>query len=404
MMFGQSVSASTLPVTPLVGDTFDPEPEECYPPPRCRSFTGNGAFNSSSLWSRAARSSGGIRSFASEQPASFQRLAQSGVPSAYRLEVWRAALCSSAGNSPPGLYGQLFLEGSAGEWAGQIEMDVPRTFAGQFGDEQKQRLFRVLCAYASLNPEVGYCQGMNFVAGVILLVAEDEEEAFWLLVRLMEDGRLCGFYEKGFPMLQHYIHSFDALMCERNPELREHFIAEDIEPVMYLHHWFLTLFADTLPLAAVLAFFDVIVCCGLESIIQIAASIVQDLEQELLGQDLEGILHTFYQLRDMQGLEQATFCHSILTQSLDIEVPKHAARLFHQGAPNGRESLLGHFADFSSLLTFDVGGLWDESSGGLHLPTLPSLPNIATPRFSDQQAALSDEGQACTRRHRMACL
>ena len=42
-------------------------------------------------------------------------------------------------------------------------------------------LRRVLRAYSYYDPEVGYCQGMNFIAGMFLTIMS-EEEAFWLLV------------------------------------------------------------------------------------------------------------------------------------------------------------------------------------------------------------------------------
>jgi ecotropic viral integration site 5 protein len=33
----------------------------------------------------------------------------------------------------------------------------------------KNRLYNVLRAYANLDPEIGYCQGMNFIAAMLLL-------------------------------------------------------------------------------------------------------------------------------------------------------------------------------------------------------------------------------------------
>jgi Rab-GTPase-TBC domain len=38
--------------------------------------------------------------------------------------------------------------------------------------EGKSALRRVLCAYAMRNPEVGYCQGLNFIAGLLLQVRQ----------------------------------------------------------------------------------------------------------------------------------------------------------------------------------------------------------------------------------------
>jgi len=35
-------------------------------------------------------------------------------------------------------------------------------------------LKNVLSAYAAKNPEIGYCQGQNFVVGVLLLMMDEE--------------------------------------------------------------------------------------------------------------------------------------------------------------------------------------------------------------------------------------
>ncbi|KAK3935581.1 hypothetical protein QBC46DRAFT_46917 [Diplogelasinospora grovesii] len=42
-------------------------------------------------------------------------------------------------------------------------------------------LRRVLRAFALMNPRIGYCQSLNFIAGMLLLFVETEEHAFWLL-------------------------------------------------------------------------------------------------------------------------------------------------------------------------------------------------------------------------------
>ncbi|KAM0344880.1 hypothetical protein ACHAPU_007012 [Fusarium lateritium] len=42
-------------------------------------------------------------------------------------------------------------------------------------------LRRVLHAFAVYNPRIGYCQSLNFLAGLLLLFVETEEQCFWLL-------------------------------------------------------------------------------------------------------------------------------------------------------------------------------------------------------------------------------
>ena len=58
-----------------------------------------------------------------------------------------------------------------------------RRCASPSPEPNPQALRRVLVTYSSFNASVGYCQSMNFVGAMFLLVA-DEEGAFWLLVAL----------------------------------------------------------------------------------------------------------------------------------------------------------------------------------------------------------------------------
>ncbi len=68
---------------------------------------------------------------------------------------------------------------------------------------QENSLFNVLACYAKLAPDVGYCQGMNFFAGMILIGIDfDEVVAFAILVQLMSDqGGFRNMYTNSLQML-----------------------------------------------------------------------------------------------------------------------------------------------------------------------------------------------------------
>ena len=72
----------------------------------------------------------------------------------------------------------------------QIEKDLGRTFpehATMSKPEGQAALRRLLRAYcAGRNPRLGYCQGMNFLGAMLLLVVGSEVDAFWMLVVLVE--------------------------------------------------------------------------------------------------------------------------------------------------------------------------------------------------------------------------
>lgn len=63
-----------------------------------------------------------------------------------------------------------------------IEQDLHRTgsdhFIGENSEWNQALLKRVLVAYSKYNPQIGYCQGFNILAAVVLEVLEwDVEES-----------------------------------------------------------------------------------------------------------------------------------------------------------------------------------------------------------------------------------
>ena len=77
-------------------------------------------------------------------------------------------------------------------------------------DARRYALECVLRAYAALDPEVGYCQGMNFLAGLLLCWLPSPADAFGALVVVMQERGLRELYKRDLAMLQVYLqeHSF----------------------------------------------------------------------------------------------------------------------------------------------------------------------------------------------------
>lgn len=88
----------------------------------------------------------------------------------------------------PGLYDELIKKPSM--HIRQIDVDIPRTFGKWSTEDKKNSLRRVLVAYSNYRPEVGYCQGMNYIVSRILEVLSGKEEiAFWLFERMLDPLR-----------------------------------------------------------------------------------------------------------------------------------------------------------------------------------------------------------------------
>ena len=52
-----------------------------------------------------------------------------------------------------------------------IKIDLPRTFPDNiYFDNIKLQLFNILVSYAHHNKDVGYCQGLNYIAGMRIII------------------------------------------------------------------------------------------------------------------------------------------------------------------------------------------------------------------------------------------
>lgn len=133
-----------------------------------------------------------VRSRSLPEPRSkLKRYVRKGVPPALRGWVWwhTSGAAAMRDEHEPGHFEAMVIDGEARPCVRQIELDLPRTFPRNTWvstPEGARALRRVLVAYSAHDPSVGYCQGMNFLAALLLLAVEkDDERCFWLLAALI---------------------------------------------------------------------------------------------------------------------------------------------------------------------------------------------------------------------------
>nr|XP_044986192.1 TBC1 domain family member 1 isoform X3 [Jaculus jaculus] len=159
-----------------------------------------------------------------------------------------------------------------------ILIDLGRTFpthpyfSAQLGAGQLS-LYNILKAYSLLDQEVGYCQGLSFVAGILLLHMS-EEEAFKMLKFLMFDMGLRKQYRPDMIILQIQMYQLSRLLHDYHRDLYNHLEEHEIGPSLYAAPWFLTVFASQFPLGFVARVFDMIFLQGSEVIFKVALSLL----------------------------------------------------------------------------------------------------------------------------------
>ncbi|KAK4459931.1 rab-GTPase-TBC domain-containing protein [Cladorrhinum samala] len=159
-----------------------------------------------------------------------------------------------------------------------------RTSYSKFAAAQglQEGLFGVCKAYALFDEGVGYAQGMNFLI-MPLLFNMPEEEAFCLLVRLMNQYQLRDLFIQDMPGLHLRLYQFERLLEDLEPALYCHLRRRHISPHLYATQWFLTLFAYRFPLQLVLRIYDLIFSEGLSAILKFGIVLMQKNVASLLA-------------------------------------------------------------------------------------------------------------------------
>ncbi|SMR41503.1 unnamed protein product [Zymoseptoria tritici ST99CH_1A5] len=209
---------------------------------------------------------------------------RSGIPLPLRGVVW-SSMAGAREKVLEDAFDKLVHEKSSYE--GIINKDVGRSFPGVelFRDaegEGQKMLGRVLKCFSLQDKDIGYCQGLGFLVGP-LLMNMGEREAFCVLVRLMDHYSLRPSFLPSLSGLHMRIYQFSSLLQQHHSKLHNHLTELGIEPA-YLSQWFLSCFAVTCPLPMLFRIYDVIFAEGAnETVMRVALALMRQHEERMLA-------------------------------------------------------------------------------------------------------------------------
>ncbi|KAI6383124.1 hypothetical protein MCOR25_000310 [Pyricularia grisea] len=229
---------------------------------------------------------------AARLPTLLSHKIRKGIPPPLRGVVWT----SMSGARDVALEEQFeYLSGESSPFECIISKDLGRSFPGvdmfREADGEGQRMLgRVLKCYSIYDPEIGYCQGLAFLVGPLLMHMPDKQ-AFCVLVRLMENYDLRSCFLPDLSGLHVRIWQFNQLIHEHLPVLSNHLDDLQVDPV-YVSQWFLSFFGTAAPLPFLFRIYDVLFAEGsTETLLRVALSLMRKNERRLLAcTELDGVL------------------------------------------------------------------------------------------------------------------
>eukprot|EP00928_Gymnodinium_smaydae_P086760 TRINITY_DN71197_c0_g1_i1.p1 TRINITY_DN71197_c0_g1~~TRINITY_DN71197_c0_g1_i1.p1 ORF type:complete len:391 (-),score=92.21 TRINITY_DN71197_c0_g1_i1:122-1294(-) len=213
-------------------------------------------------------------------------LLRKGVPQEHRGEVWWDVLgCADCKTRARTSYAEYLGMALPHRTSEEIERDLHRTFPGHptfQAEEGRQRLRRVLHAFAKHSPRVLYCQGLNYIAGLFLLILGDEERSFWALACAVDRLGVEGYYVQGMQLLRADIRVLESLLDRRCQAVARRLKEQGVDLLSICSEWYITWFAKALPVATTLRVWDTLFFEGYKVLFRIAIGVFKQASAEIL--------------------------------------------------------------------------------------------------------------------------
>ncbi|XP_023021601.1 TBC1 domain family member 12 [Leptinotarsa decemlineata] len=226
-----------------------------------------------------------------------------GLPSSVRGKVWKLAIgndlnltqqlyeiCLSRAQNrlnspePPPCNPEIDQESSMDV----IQLDISRTFPHlcifQEGGPYSDTLHSLLAAYVCYRPDVGYVQGMSYIAAILILNMEPFD-AFICFANLLNQPLHLSAFTLNQEQMQAYYSAYNQVFSYNLPKLYSHFERSGLTPDLYLLDWIYTIFAKAMPLDIACRVWDVFLRDGYEFIFRTALGILHLHQDDLMEMD-----------------------------------------------------------------------------------------------------------------------
>ncbi|KAF7270617.1 hypothetical protein GWI33_016413 [Rhynchophorus ferrugineus] len=221
-----------------------------------------------------------------------QELWWQGLPSSVRGKVWKLAIGNEL-NITPQLY-EICLtraqnrlnspEPPSSDYENDqessmdvIELDISRTFPNlcifQQGGPYSEVLHSLLAAYVCFRPDVGYLQGMSYLAAILILNMEPCD-AFVCFANLLNQPLHLSAFTLNQAQMNAYYAAYNQVFNNHLPRLYAHFEKAGLTPDLYLLDWIYTVFAKAMPLDVACRVWDLFLRDGYEFIFRTALGIL----------------------------------------------------------------------------------------------------------------------------------
>ena len=206
-----------------------------------------------------------------------------------------------------------------------IELDLNRTFASlsifKSGTPLGENLKEILRVFVVTRPDMGYVQGLSYIAAVLLMQME-KFQAFVAFCNIILSPDIFPFYKLDENGIRKRLDIFNEIFECNLPKLYNHFENFSIFPEHYLLEWIMTLYTRAFQIDLVVRIWDVFMIEGIVSLYKIAIVVLTYIEKDLINAEFSEILSRLREIKSIkfdedefiQKMKEVKFTEKILNE------------------------------------------------------------------------------------------
>ena len=177
----------------------------------------------------------------------------------------------------------------------EISRDLHRTFYIEkfTTGNGRSMLKNVLTAVGYVRPEIGYCQGMNFIAGALVNLIDNEEKCFWIFLCFIDNIQLNLLYLRNMPDFLIRVYQLRKLIELYFPKLGMHLKRNQINIDLFFSKWLLTIFSNYLPFEVLYNIWDVFIIDKWKALFKFCMILLDFMKEKLMKMDLNSFSQYF---------------------------------------------------------------------------------------------------------------
>ena len=180
---------------------------------------------------------------------------------------------------------------------------LPDDISFKYGKENYNKLYHILSAYSNYNKNIGYAQGLNFLAAICLCIFKDEIDSFIFLDGLIQKFKFENLFGIKNDELNVKLKEIECCVDKWCPEIKKYLQTKLLNYDFFTCKWMITLFSNSMNIKYLFQLWDYMIIFGWKFFKFFVIAVIKFNEIKILNCSLEKITKTMNEILKTKEFE-----------------------------------------------------------------------------------------------------